>query len=178
MVKANPTTVTVNPSSQIVMLGDNFTIDVNMDFAENLSGYEIRLCFNNTVLNAQTLEYRGYLNEPTFMANHEISNISGYVVLAVLTINSASKTGGSPPPLATIRFLAVKAGHSQLHLNNTKLAGYQGKAILHENLDGEVTCEENVPEFPPAAILPLLLILTTLITITAKKQSPQKKRTK
>jgi hypothetical protein len=172
--KASPTTVSVSPSSQILMLGDSGTVDVNIDFAENLSGYEVWLNFNNTILNATAIEYRGYLNEPTFLVHQEINNTGGYVALVVLSINHAPpRTGGSPPPLATVHFTAIEVGVSQLHLYKTKLADYQDRAIPHETSDGEVRCDV-IPEFPPTILLPIFAVLTTFVVIIKKKSDSKR----
>jgi len=132
--KASSATIFVNPSTNDVALGDNFTVDIDLDFAENLYCYEIWLSFNNTVLNATTIEYRDYLNEPHFIWYQQVNNTGGYVTLSVSsTYPAAPKTGGSPPPLATINFTATRVGMSQLHLYNTVLVDNQSMTIPHEN---------------------------------------------
>jgi len=131
--------VFVNPSAKDVYLGEEFTIDIDLNFAPNLYGYEVWLSFNNTKLNATSIEYRGYLNEPHLVWYQEVNNTGGYVALAASSLRPApSKTGGSPPPLATIHFDTIAVGTSPLHLYKTELVDDQAMPIPHETSDGEV----------------------------------------
>ena len=167
--KATSTTIQVYPSVQSAILGDNVRVDINLDFAENLSGYDVSMSFNNNVLSAAAIEYEGYLEEPTLPVLQEVNNSVGYVRLVILSYNSpVSKTGGSPPPLATVSFTAIGIGTSVLHLNETKLAASNGSAILHETMDGQVTCNA-VPEFSSDIALPIFLIVSALVLATAQK---------
>jgi len=172
--KASSATIFVNPSTNDVALGDNFTVDIDLDFAENLYCYEIWLSFNNTVLNATTIEYRDYLNEPHFIWYQHVNNTGGYVTLSVSsTYPAAPKTGGSPPPLATINFTATRVAMSQPHLYNTVLADNQSMTIPHENSDS--TCDV-IPEFPPSTILPIFAVLTSFVAIIVKKKVHKRSR--
>jgi len=167
--KATPTTIQVYPLVQAATLGDSVSADINLDFAENLSGYELFMSFNNSVLSAVAMEYEGYLEEPTFLVSQEVNNSAGYVRLAILSMNtSASKTGGSPPPLATATFTAIGIGTSDLHLYETKLAAFNGSALSHETSDGQVMCNV-IPEFSSDIALPIFLIMSALVFATAQK---------
>jgi hypothetical protein len=167
--KAIPTTIQVHPSVQTVTLGDTVTVDIDLDFAENLSGYDVSMSFSNSVLSAVAIEHKGYLEEPTFTVSQEVNSSAGYVRLVMLSLNtSVSKTGGSPPPLATATFTAIGIGTSDLHLYGTKLSSSNGSAILHETLDGQVTCNA-IPEFSPDIALPIFLIMSALVSATAQK---------
>jgi hypothetical protein len=70
----------------------------------------------------------------------EVNNTGGYATIAVTSLRPApAKTGGSPPPLATVHFKAVGMGSSTLHLYKTKLADNQALAVPHTTTDGTVT---------------------------------------
>jgi hypothetical protein len=129
----------VSPASKSVQTGQEFTIDIDVDYVSNLYGYEIWMNFDNSKLNASAIDYDGFLNEPTTMWHQEVNNTGGYVSLAYTSLRPApAKTGGSPPPLATVHFKAIGVGTSTLHLNKTLLADDQAITITHTTADGEV----------------------------------------
>jgi len=137
--KANPTTISVSPTTKTVQVEEEFTIDILLDFAENLYGYEIWLSYDNSKLTANAIDYKSYLNEPYHIWYQQVNNTVGYVTLSVSSkYPAAPKTGGSPPPLATINFTAKDVGSSTLHLYNTILANNQSLAIPHTTIDGTV----------------------------------------
>jgi len=136
---ASDPVISVSPASKTVNVGEEFTIDINLDYAQNLYGYEVWLSFDRTKLNATSIDYRSYLNEPTNIWHQEVNNIGGYVALAVSSLRPASpKTGGSPPPLATVGFKAIDTGSSTLHLYNTILSDNQSLQIPCTTIDGTV----------------------------------------
>jgi hypothetical protein len=129
----------VSPTSKLVQIGREFTIDIDVDNVSNLYGYEIWMNFDNNKLNASAIDYEGFLNNDTNIWYQEVNNTGGYVSLAVTSLKPApAKTGGSPPPLATVHFKAIGLGNSTLHLSKTVLADNQSIAILHTTADGEV----------------------------------------
>jgi hypothetical protein len=137
--KANPTTISVSPTTKTVQVEEEFTIDILLDSAENLYGYEIWLSYDKSKLTANAIDYKSYLNEPYHIWYQQVNNTGGYVTLSVSSTYPATpKTGGSPPPLATINFTATGMGSSTLHLYNTILANNQSLAIPHTTIDGTV----------------------------------------
>jgi hypothetical protein len=131
----------VSPVSKSVQIGQDFTIDIDIDYVENLYGYEVWMNFDNNKLNASAIDYDGFLNEITTIWHQEVNNTGGYVALAMTSLRPApAKTGGSPPPLATVHFKATGLGTSTLHLNKTLLADNQAIAIPHTTADGVVIC--------------------------------------
>jgi hypothetical protein len=139
MGKANPTTISVSPITKTVQVGEQFAINISLDYAENLYGFEIWLSFDNSKLNATAINYVNYLNDPHRIWYQQVNNAGGYVTLAVSsTYPAPAKTGGSPPPLATVNFTAIDLGSSALHLYNTVLSDDQAKPIPHTTVDGIV----------------------------------------
>jgi len=139
MGKANPTTISVSPITKTVQVGEQFAINISLDYAENLYGFEIWLSFDNSKLNATAINYVNYLNDPHIIWYQQVNNAGGYVTLAVSsTFPAPAKTGGSPPPLATVNFTAIDLGSSALHLYNTVLSDDQAKPISHATTDGTV----------------------------------------
>ena len=141
--KASMPTLSVSPPSQVVQVGSSFSVDVNLDYAENLYGYEIRLSFDSSKINATSVEYRGYLNTPIYNWPLIIDNAAGYIDYAISNHQPAvSKTGGSPPPLVTVHFKAIAIGTSALHLVESRTilvsALNEGAPIPHQTVDGKV----------------------------------------
>jgi hypothetical protein len=133
----------VSPDSKVVQIGEQFTIDIDIDYAEHLYGFEIFLTYDRTKINATAIQYVNYFNTTSYNVWYsEINNTAGYTTLAVscLAPVRTGKTGGSPPPLASIIFTAIAAGSSTLHLqpNRTILSDDQGIQIASTTLDGNV----------------------------------------
>lgn len=146
-------TLYVDPSSQLVLVGQDFTVNVSVDYVENLYGYQFKLSFDNSKLNASSLQDGGFLNSPTNTWSYVVNNTLGYVSFAVGSLKpAAARTGSSPPPLAIVHFKGVGVGNSSLHLYGTELADGQSIAIPHITVDGIVQVRwapPNVMVSPP-----------------------------
>jgi len=141
-VEASPTTLTVSAAASKIRMGQQLEVSVNLDSASSLYGYEIWLSFDSSVLGAISVNYAGYLNEPTYIWNQQINNTVGYAALAVSSHWPAgSKTGGSPPPLATFYFKGNGLGTSPLLLSKTILVDDQAMKIAHQTLNSTVEVE-------------------------------------
>ncbi|MCS7124418.1 MAG: cohesin domain-containing protein [Candidatus Bathyarchaeota archaeon] len=150
---ANPT-IYIDPAAKTVKVGEQFTVNISLDYAEKLYGYEVWLSFDKNKLNATAIEYKGFLNTPIMVWYKLVNNTGGYVALAVSSLHPAeAKTGGSPPPLATVHFKCIGVGKSPLRLFKTILSDNQARAIPHTVLDGELNC---VPHEPKILIMPAI----------------------
>jgi len=137
--KASSPTIYVSPDTKNVQLGEEFAIDIDIDYVTNLYGYEVWLSFDNTKLNATDIEYRGFLNEPSMEWPTYVNNTGGYATLARSSQKPAlPKTGGSPPALATVHFEAIGTEISTLHFTKTRLWNSEGVLIPSQTLDGTV----------------------------------------
>jgi hypothetical protein len=124
-----------------VTVGEQFSVDVVIDYAEKLYGFQVWIGFDVAKLYAESISYMGYLNEPTQTWYEAVNNTGGYVALAQSSTNpAAGRTGGSPPPLVRVNFTSIGSGTSQLHLFNTILSDDQGRPISHQTTDGQVNC--------------------------------------
>jgi hypothetical protein len=133
------TILSVVPASVTVAVGQEFTVDVDLDDAENLFAYDFSLSFDNSVLNAVSVEYTGYLGTGSNILNPiiEINNAGGYVSIAVSRLVKPGVTGGGV--LGTVHFEAVASGASPIHLYDTVLVDDAGYPIDHRTQDGQVT---------------------------------------
>ena len=131
--------ISVDPASSTVKVGDQFSVNINLDYAQNLYGYEVWMSFDNSKLNATAIDYMNYLNTPTNLWSQQVN--ANNVTLAISSVYpAAAKTGGSPPPLARVNFTCIGIGVSSLHLYNTLLADNLAKPITHTTSDGQVNC--------------------------------------
>jgi hypothetical protein len=94
------------------------------------------------VLRATSINYTGYLNEPTYIWDQKINNTGGYAAFAVSShLPAGSKTGGSPPPLVTVNFKGNGVGTSPLRLSRTILVDDRSMEVTHQTLNGTAQVE-------------------------------------
>lgn len=137
-----PSVISVDPSATTVTVGQDFTVDVVLTYAANLYAFQFSLGFDKTKLMATGIDDGGYLNAPTIELAKIIDNVVGFVTYSRTSVLPAlPKTGGSPPPLATIHFKALATGNSNLYLYNTILNDNNGLELDHTTSDGEATIE-------------------------------------
>jgi hypothetical protein len=176
-VSANTgTTISLNPAViEVSAPGEWFTVDVNIADVPDLQGYEFKLWFNTTLLNA-TEVIPSPINPPDTMYGPgkmvdskyiwaPLQNFTDGFVWVVAAFPLGSPFTGGDGTIMTINFTALAIGDCNLHLNETVLGNSSGEAIDHELLDGSVTV---VPEFPLAVAMPLLLIATLAVTLLGK----------
>ena len=133
-------TLSFSPAVSNVTVGQHFSVNASIDYAEKLYGFEVWISFNNTKLSATSISYMDYFNSSYNNFHEEVNNTGGYVALAISKLGPVlGKTGGSPPPLARINFTAIGMGTSQLHfLGTTVLSDDQGNPMSHQRTDGTV----------------------------------------
>jgi len=178
---AELTMISLNPSTlEVPAPGANFTIDVNITDVANMQGYEFKLGFNTTLLNATGVT-QGPMNplgttlgpvDPDTFEWTPLQNVSaGFVwVIAVLPLGQAFTGNGTT---MTINFTALAMGNSTLDLYDTVLGNMLGQPIEHVAIDGSV---DVIPEFPATLILPILMIATLSASLLAKKVCSRKRK--
>jgi hypothetical protein len=132
--------LSVVPASVSVTVGQEFTVDVDLDDAKNLFAYEFSLSFDKSVLNVVSVEYTHSplgTGDDTVTSYTEIHNAEGYVSMAVSRVVLPGVTGGGV--LATIRFRAVASGASPIHVYDTILQDHAEYLVDHGTQDGQVT---------------------------------------
>ena len=113
-------------------LGEIFNIKINITNAHDLGGFEFKLGYNTTLLDALDAAV-GPLPQPPVDSLIEILDQEGYIWVAVL----CAPTEGNGT-LATITFKVTYAESASCTLNlyDTKLADALGDPITHEVEDG------------------------------------------
>jgi len=159
--------VSLNPMEfEVPAPGESFTIDVNVTDVANLQGYEFKLEFNNTLINATAVTPGPIHPAGTlYIPGREIN--STYIWTPLQNVSDGFVWAGAVLPLfqtftgsgimMTINFTALATGNCTLHLYDTELVDSLGEYLEHTTLDGSVTV---IPEFPTAIVMPLLLIAT------------------
>lgn len=132
----SPTTI-INPD---LIECTNFTIDINVRNVVNLYSWELKLYYNNEILNATSVIEGPFLNSsgPTsfqikeFNDNFNATHGLVWVACALLAPHPVSGNG----TLATVRFHVEALGESVLGLSDTILSDPWGMSIPHEVIDG------------------------------------------
>ena len=133
---AQATRIYVDPPSQTVEMGTQFTVDINVSAVSNLYSFEFWLGFDPNRLDALNVVPGSFLTPPIQIITANINNTAGFVdFYATSTAMTPSSGNGI---LAIITFACTGSGVSPLHLYSTSLFDFLGNPILHGNVDGSV----------------------------------------
>jgi len=151
-IKADPTAkVYIDPPSQIVAVGDSFTVDVIIANVSNLYGFDFKLYYNSTVMNGTVVAEGEFLalgsgQIPSFDLRNFTDNYNstcGFLHIVSALTGSASGVSGDGL-FATMGFKSLVLGDSApLSLADVRLYGPGGSSISHEDNDGTVTVVAN-----------------------------------
>ena len=188
--QTSSTTVAVKPSESSPRLGETISINVTIANVQNLYALDVTLQWNSSALTVVNVDLRlgveshsdGVLHgsrlnydDSTLVPGDilvEESNASqemGEYHLVATCIGSATNSFSGSGNIAILTFNVTSIGHSELGLT-TELADYNpsGSSFIdHTDLNGSVNAV--IPEFPSAAALMLLFIVTTLVVAFSKK---------
>jgi hypothetical protein len=140
----SPTTVYVDPPQTVTMVDSTFSINISIAGVIDLCGWEFKLYYLNSVLNATGYEEGPFLKSggstgfyvPRFTDNY---NETHGLVGMICTLNDFSGGGvDGSGVLASITFKAIGAGNSSLSLRETKLRDRNIQPITHTTTDGNV----------------------------------------
>ena len=164
--KGSPETVLcVDPKTTKVAVACNFTINVNITDVTNFTGYEFKLYWNKTLLNAIATNdtpppqwtqsvILGPGLEPNYNATH------GRYFRGCMSLPCTEVTGNFI--LASLTFNATAKGNCTLALRDTRIAGYECEPISHTVEDGFVRVlfvpGDIAPEFGIVDIMDILVV--------------------
>ncbi len=165
--------VRVAPGSQQIEGGQTTTVEIWIDNVTGLWGAEIELQFNPVVLQVQDADptregvqiQSGDFPSPDFVAENKADNTAGIVNYALVQLPPNEPVNGSGL-LASITFLGVSEGNSDLTLNVVKLTTKQGEPISTTSQGARITVEGGEP--PPTAT-PTATAVPTLPPITGNR---------
>ena len=129
-------TVSVFPSSVTACIGQGFSINVNISSVSDLYGWEFKLGWNSTLLDAVNVTEGNFLKNggETFFAP-KINNTAGYVLVDCTLLSNVSGVSGNGT-LAVVNFYVEGRGESILDLFNTTLINSGEQEITHQSTDG------------------------------------------
>jgi len=136
--------VYIMPSSTKITLGVPFSIDVMISNVADLYGFEIKLGYNTTILNAINASEGSFLKQAGETWNiTEINDAGGYVKFAVSRLSVENGVNGSGT-LFTLTFNSSLSatGTTSIAFNTVKLSNPQSQPISHTFLGGSVEVVE------------------------------------
>jgi len=129
-------TLYVNPHTNIEMIGQDFSIDINISEVIDLYGWELKLGWNNTILDLVNVMEGGFLkNGGNTFFNYKINSTLGYVLIDCTLLGDIRGVNGSGT-LASIQFYVKEAGECVLDLYDTILVSSFEQQIEHTVVDG------------------------------------------
>lgn len=144
------TTVIVNPQIVNLTASDSFVINVSVINVTNLSGYDLRLGYNDTIITAIDVSVGEFFPKNCYVVRQEITknvpnaeNIPTVWVAVGAPLGSEFKASGNGN-LATVRFKAISTGNCSLKLYFTQLVADYASGfadIPHNVVDGYVQCK-------------------------------------
>ena len=137
------TSVSVSPTSQTVVSGQTFTVDVLVDPAVAIAGAQFDLSFDPSLVTAISVTEGNLLNQSgcgTFFLPGTIDNVAGTITEVVCVIIEPGWMVSGTGTLATITFTAgTTEGTSPLDLNNVIVGDKQGQGVTVYVNVGSVT---------------------------------------
>lgn len=168
----------VDPNQQTVDSPDeNFTVNIKIRDVLDLYGYELKLFYNSTMLNATAVKEGSFLNQSgqTFFYIHEFNDhynsTHGIVWIDCCLIGNVLGRKGDGT-LATISFQSLTTGFSDICLSDVKLVDSKGEFIPYESVNGSLIV---IPEFT-LQIQVIAITVITLITFLKLRQESKVKK--
>ena len=139
---SSDTVLYVYPTKKYITTSSSFLIDINVENVTDLYGFEFKLSYDTTILDATNITEGPFLKSggPTFIAKMEINETTGTIWVAI-TLYEVEKGVDGSGTLVTITFEATALGDSPLHLYDTILGDSYGNPIPHSTKDGIVYVE-------------------------------------
>ena len=132
-----PAALYVNPSMSMAGVGQNFTISINISDVVDLYGWEFKLKWNSTLLDAVNVIEGSFLKQGgnTLFITPTVNNTGGYLRLDCTLLGDIPGVSGNGT-LATIEFTVKATGECALDLYDTALVSSFEQPITHTITDG------------------------------------------
>ena len=127
-------------------VGKIFTVNVTVAGVINLYGFEFKLSYNTTILDAKSIAQGPFFpgSPKSYVLKNQVNDTGGYVWFAVtLLAPEPAKTGSGT--LAIISFNATygtiypRTVDCDLHLYDSALSDQAAQPIIHDAIDGHYT---------------------------------------
>jgi len=143
--------VYVYPNIIETKVNNSFNIEVRIADVIGLYGYEFKLYFNKTLLQATSLTKGSFFPDSNIMEfKKEINNTEGYVWYAISLLSPETAKSGSGS-LVKITFNAVNEGNDTLTLQDVLLGDINANPISFTTSNGDVyITKEETPNQTPS----------------------------
>lgn len=146
----------IDPS---LVLGKNFTIEVNILNATDLYGCKLKLGYDTALLDGVALSEGDFLkNSGSTDFSSNINETGGVVWINVTLVGPVAGAVGNGT-VAEITFMVMAIGESMLRLYDTELADSEGTLIVHAAVNGFFS---NKPRIHDVSITKVETIVTTI----------------
>lgn len=137
VTRTPPTTaVYVNPQSNVKPTGQNFTVDIRISGVSDLYGWELKLSWNSTLLDAVNVTEGTFLQSGGHTLFSPKVNSTDDHILADCTLLGNIKGVNGTGTLATIQFTVKNKGECSLHLYDVTLLNSNVQSIAPTLTDG------------------------------------------
>jgi len=163
--------LTVNPASQEVNLGDNVSLDINIDEVTDLYSFDITISFNQRLLIVSDQYKVGNFLSPNPLVIPSFDQANGQVRIA------ASRTGQTPGAsgsgtLLTLNFQTLAAGNSPIIIEQAIFLNSNGTTITANVTHGEINILSASEPTATPTFLPELTSTPTPTEIPASTPTP------
>jgi hypothetical protein len=157
----------IDPQTSIGMIDSSFTINVNIADVVNLYGWEVRLVWNATILDAAEVTQGPFLKSSgeTFFTN-VINNTEGYLIADCTLLGNVIGASGNGV-LMTIKFYAKTSGQTILDIYEATLLDPLEQTIEHIKTDAYF-----YTTIHDVAVIQIATSQTT-VNVTVKNQGAQ-----
>jgi len=125
----------VEPQTIQGVIGQDFTININISNVIDLYGWSFKLSWNTTILEVVNVTEGTFLrNGDTFFVP-KINNTAGYMLVDCTLLGNVSGVSGNGT-LAIIEFHAKEGGACDLNLYETMLINSDEQSIIHTIVNG------------------------------------------
>ena len=128
--------VSVKPAAQSHPLSDSFDVDIMLEGADDLGGFQFDLGFDPAILKLVSVTGSGFL--PPTVTELKDTATAGVLHFGQFS-NAAAGVNGGPYKLATVRFQGIKVGTSPLDLSKVILTSAKGFPQDKTVADGQAT---------------------------------------
>jgi len=164
-VGAATTTIYVYPPLSSVSSGDTFNINVTIADVANLTGWEFRLFYLNSVLNCSAIAEGPFLKSggSTFKVFNITNNYNSTHgrILAACALQGMNVSVNGTGVAAIVTFKALFPGNTPLDLIDTKLSDEKipAQPIPHTAIDGTVYVTGTSPDVAVTFVKPLKTVI-------------------
>ena len=128
------TTISVNPANTNVNKSNNFSISVDINTSESVSGFDIMLYFNKNIISGISATEGDFLNKDgkaTYTFMNSVNNTGGYVRFILIRLGLELPGVSGNGSLFTINFNGIEKGQTNLGLKNMGISNDQAEEIIN-----------------------------------------------